>query len=77
MKIIEINREPVELYKVLKFEGLASSGGEAKQWIADERVEVNGIQDFVGQSCPAPGQLPVERSRKDVQLLQLCLLEGD
>jgi ribosome-associated protein len=43
MKIIEINREPVELYKVLKFEGLASSGGEAKQWIADERVEVNGM----------------------------------
>jgi ribosome-associated protein len=43
MKIIEIDREPVELYKVLKFEGLAASGGEAKQWIADERVEVNGM----------------------------------
>lgn len=42
MKFIEIDREPVELYKVLKFEGLASSGGEAKQWIAAGQIEVNG-----------------------------------
>lgn len=42
MAIIEIDREPVELFKVLKFEGLASSGGEAKQWIGEGRVEVNG-----------------------------------
>lgn len=41
MTVIEINREPVELYKVLKFEGLASSGGEAKQLIANGQVEVN------------------------------------
>jgi ribosome-associated protein len=39
---IEIYREPVELYKLLKFEGLASSGGEAKNLIADGRVTVNG-----------------------------------
>jgi ribosome-associated protein len=42
MNQIEINREPVELYKVLKFEGLASSGGEAKQLVAAGAVEVNG-----------------------------------
>ena len=42
MTIIEIEREPVELYKVLKFEGLASSGGEAKQMISDGLVQVNG-----------------------------------
>ena len=41
MNIIEIDREPVELFKVLKFEGLASSGGEAKQWIGDGLVSVN------------------------------------
>ena len=34
--------EPVELYKVLKFEGMATSGGEAKSVIADGRVIVNG-----------------------------------
>jgi hypothetical protein len=27
---VELLREPVELYKVLKFEGLVASGGEAK-----------------------------------------------
>ena len=42
MKHIEIYREPVELYKLLKFEGLASSGGEAKIFIAEGLVAVNG-----------------------------------
>lgn len=42
MKIVEIIAEPVELYKILKFEALASSGGEAKMVIADGLVEVNG-----------------------------------
>ena len=42
MKEIEIYREPVELYKLLKFHGLASSGGEAKMIIADGLVAVNG-----------------------------------
>jgi len=39
---IEIYREPVELYKLLKFEGLASSGGEAKMVIGEGFVTVNG-----------------------------------
>lgn len=42
MKEIEINREPIELYKLLKFEGLASSGGEAKMMIGDGLVALNG-----------------------------------
>lgn len=42
MKPIEIYREPVELYKLLKFEGLASSGGEAKTFISEGQVSVNG-----------------------------------
>ena len=37
-----ITCEPVELYKVLKFEGLARSGGEAKSLIDDGAVDVNG-----------------------------------
>jgi len=32
----------VELYKILKFENLATSGGEAKYFIADGFVLVNG-----------------------------------
>jgi ribosome-associated protein len=42
MRIVEITREPVELYKILKFEGLVASGGEAKLLIADGQVTVNG-----------------------------------
>ncbi len=42
VKIVEITKEPVELYKILKFEGIVSSGGEAKAVIDDGQVFVNG-----------------------------------
>ena len=42
MNKVVINREPVELYKVLKFEGLVASGGEAKMAVAEGLVSVNG-----------------------------------
>jgi len=42
MRDVEITKEPVELYKILKFEGIASSGGEAKAAIAEGLVMVNG-----------------------------------
>lgn len=42
MRTVEISREPVELYKILKFEGMVASGGEAKLVIADGLVQVNG-----------------------------------
>jgi len=41
MQIVFIEREPVELYKILKFEGIAGSGGQAKQLIEDREVTVN------------------------------------
>lgn len=42
MREVEITTEPVELYKILKFEGMASSGGEAKLVIEQGLVKVNG-----------------------------------
>jgi ribosome-associated protein len=42
MRRVEITKEPVELYKILKFEGMVASGGEAKLVIADGLVLVNG-----------------------------------
>ncbi|MFT4825984.1 MAG: ribosome-associated protein [Halioglobus sp.] len=42
MRDVEINREPVELYKILKFEGMVPSGGEAKMVVANGLVSVNG-----------------------------------
>ncbi len=42
MQDVEIRTEPVELYKILKFEGMVGSGGEAKLVIAEGLVSVNG-----------------------------------
>ncbi|EMS81058.1 RNA-binding S4 domain-containing protein [Desulfotignum phosphitoxidans] len=41
-RMVEITMAPVELYKILKFENLAASGGEAKFRIQDGQVRVNG-----------------------------------
>lgn len=42
MNELEISREPIELYKILKIEGLAASGGAAKIEIDQGKVLVNG-----------------------------------
>ncbi|MFT5138403.1 MAG: ribosome-associated protein [Lysobacterales bacterium] len=41
MRIVKLKTEPVELFRILKFEGLASSGGEAKYVIGQGQVRVN------------------------------------
>lgn len=40
---VEVNTVPVELYKILKFEGLVGSGAEAKAVVADGLVRVNDV----------------------------------
>lgn len=42
MKIVELNKQPTELHKILKFEGLVDSGGTAKNVISEGLVNVNG-----------------------------------
>jgi len=42
MRDVVIKNEPIQLYKILKFEGLVSNGGEAKAAVADGKVSVNG-----------------------------------
>ncbi len=42
MRDVIINKEPVELYKILKFEGMVPSGGVAKLAIESGDVIVNG-----------------------------------
>jgi ribosome-associated protein len=42
MRDVVITSEPVELYKILKFEGVVGSGGQAKAVIAEGLVLVNG-----------------------------------
>ncbi|MGC1441451.1 MAG: RNA-binding S4 domain-containing protein [Burkholderiaceae bacterium] len=43
---VVLTRQPVALYKVLKFEGLVGSGGAAKLLIADGQVLVNGQREL-------------------------------
>ena len=42
MRVVEIEEEPIELYKIPKFESMVQSGGEAKFVIAEGLVRVNG-----------------------------------
>ncbi len=39
---VEIYREPIELYKILKFENMVESGGAAKAAVAAGQVLLNG-----------------------------------
>lgn len=41
-RVVSFDRLPIELYKILKLEGLVQSGGEAKHLIAEGRVTLNG-----------------------------------
>lgn len=42
VRVVEIDREPIDLYKLLKFENLVQSGGEAKFVISQGMVRLNG-----------------------------------
>jgi ribosome-associated protein len=41
LRVVSVRAEPIELCQLLKFAGLAESGGTAKQAIVDRRVRVN------------------------------------
>lgn len=42
-RTVEVRAEPIELCQLLKFAGLAESGGSAKQLITDGEVRLNGV----------------------------------
>ncbi len=56
-QIVHINKVPVELYKILKFENLVASGGEAKHLIADGYVKVNGGVEMRKRKKIYPGDI--------------------
>lgn len=43
VQIVELTKQPIDLYKILKFEGLVGSGGEAKAAIAGGHVVLNDV----------------------------------
>jgi ribosome-associated protein len=40
---IKVRNVPIELCQFIKFAGLAASGGEAKQLVAEGSVQLNGV----------------------------------
>jgi len=46
LRTVEISKEPIELYKIIKFEGLTSNGAEAKEVITAGQVLVNGEVEY-------------------------------
>ena len=57
MRDIELTKVPVELYKVLKFEGLVGSGAEAKAVIAEGQVTLNGAVETRKRKQVAGGDI--------------------
>ena len=69
MRDVEVTKEPVELYKILKFEGLLSSGAEAKAAIADGQVLVNGaVETRKRKKIVAGDIITFEQERLRIQL---------
>ena len=54
---VKLKNPPVELYKILKFENLAASGGEAKHLIAEGYVVVNGSVETRKRKKIMPGDI--------------------
>lgn len=64
-RIVYLTHAPVELYKVLKFENIASSGGEAKHMIAQGLVRVNGQVETRKRKKIFPGD--------GIEIYDICL----
>lgn len=43
VQVVELIKQPIDLFKILKFEGLVASGGEAKAAIAGGLVTLNAV----------------------------------
>jgi ribosome-associated protein len=54
-RVVLIRGTPIELCQFLKFGGLAGSGGEAKQRIAEGKVLVNGAVETQKRKKLGPG----------------------
>ncbi|MDC1340514.1 RNA-binding S4 domain-containing protein [Oceanospirillaceae bacterium] len=69
MHIITINFEPVELFKILKFESIVGSGGEAKKRIGEGLVKVNGdIEQRKSRKMVAGDTIEFEKRHYELKL---------
>ncbi len=75
MNVLEISKEPIELYKILKIEGMVSSGGAAKYEIAQGRVLVNGAVEIRRRKKIVSGDV-VEYGEEKVRI-QIRAMKND
>ena len=68
MREVIITKEPVELYKVLKFEAMVDSGGEAKSVIDQGLVSVNGEVETRKRKKLVSGDT-IEFDNQEIQLV--------
>jgi len=61
---VEIAEEPIELHKLLKFANLAQSGGEAKFFISEGLVRVNGAVETQKRKKIVSGDIVEFNGRK-------------
>jgi len=68
MREVEITKVPVELFKILKFEGIVSSGSEAKAAIESGLVLVNGVTETRKRKKIVPGDI-VEINNEKLKII--------
>ncbi len=67
METFAIHDEYIELYKILKIENMAASGGEAKFLISEGLVRVNGQVDTRKRRKTRPGDV-VEYNGEEIRI---------
>ena len=65
---LRIETKHIELYKILKIEGLASSGAIAKNEIANGLVKVNGLIETRKRKKVIPGDI-VEYNGEQISIV--------
>ena len=69
MNTLAIRDDYIELYKILKIENMAASGGEAKFLISEGLVTVNGQVDTRKRRKTVPGEI-VECNEETVRIIR-------
>jgi ribosome-associated protein len=68
-RVVALEHLPIELYKLMKFENLAMSGGEAKMLISEGYVRVNGEVETRKAKKIFAGDV-VSFEREQIQIVQ-------
>ena len=76
MRDVEISHQPIELYKILKFEGLVASGGEAKAVIDAGQVMVNGVVETRRRNKIVSGDI-IDFGDEKIRIQLVSKPEGD